>query len=46
MPYANNNGVKIHYEVEGERPPLVLAHALMSSQVTRPGRHRRRPEGF
>ena len=26
MPYANNNGVKIYYEVEGEGPPLVLAH--------------------
>ena len=31
MPYANNNGVKIYYEVEGEGPPLVLAHAIMSS---------------
>ena len=28
MPYANNNGVKIYYEVEGKGPPLVLAHAL------------------
>jgi pimeloyl-ACP methyl ester carboxylesterase len=26
MPYANNDGVKIHYEVEGEGPPLVLMH--------------------
>ena len=26
MPYANNNGVKIYYEVEGDGPPLVLAH--------------------
>lgn len=26
MPYANNNGVKIYYEVEGEGAPLVLAH--------------------
>ena len=26
MPYANNNGVKICYEVEGHGPPLVLAH--------------------
>jgi len=25
MPYANNNGVKIYYEVEGQGPPLVLA---------------------
>ncbi len=28
MPYANNNGVKIYYEVEGQGPPLVLGHAL------------------
>ena len=27
MPYANNNGVRIYYEVEGEGgPPVVLAH--------------------
>ena len=26
MPYANNNGVKIYYEVEGQGPPLVLLH--------------------
>lgn len=26
MPYANNDGVKIYYEVEGKGPPLVLAH--------------------
>jgi pimeloyl-ACP methyl ester carboxylesterase len=27
MPYANNHGVRIHYEVEGEGgPPLVMAH--------------------
>jgi pimeloyl-ACP methyl ester carboxylesterase len=31
MPYANNNGVKIYYEVEGEGPPLILAHPLTSS---------------
>jgi hypothetical protein len=28
LPYANNNGVKIYYEVEGEGPPLVLGHGL------------------
>jgi pimeloyl-ACP methyl ester carboxylesterase len=28
MPYANNNGVKIYYEVEGKGPPLVLAHGV------------------
>jgi pimeloyl-ACP methyl ester carboxylesterase len=31
MPYVNNNGVKIYYEVEGEGLPLVLAYALMGS---------------
>lgn len=28
MPFAVNNGVKIHYEVEGEGSPLVLIHGL------------------
>ena len=26
MPYAINQGTRIHYEVEGEGPPLVLQH--------------------
>lgn len=26
MPYVNNYGVKTYYELEGEGPPLVLAH--------------------
>jgi pimeloyl-ACP methyl ester carboxylesterase len=26
MPYANNDGVKIHYQLEGEGPPVVLHH--------------------
>jgi pimeloyl-ACP methyl ester carboxylesterase len=26
MPYADNQGVHIHYETEGEGPPLVLQH--------------------
>ena len=26
MPFANNEGICIHYEVEGEGPPLVLLH--------------------
>lgn len=26
MPYANNQGVRIHYEVEGDGPPLMLLH--------------------
>lgn len=26
MPYANNEGIRIHYQIEGEGPPLVLQH--------------------
>jgi pimeloyl-ACP methyl ester carboxylesterase len=28
MPYANNAGVRIHYEIEGDGPPLVLQHGF------------------
>ena len=28
MPYANNAGVRIHYEVDGTGPALVLHHAF------------------
>jgi pimeloyl-ACP methyl ester carboxylesterase len=28
MPYAENQGVRIYYEVEGQGPPLVLAHGM------------------
>lgn len=31
MPYVNNNGVRIHYHVEGEGPLLVLQHGFTSS---------------
>ena len=31
MPYAKNSDVNIYYEVIGEGPPLVLAHALTGS---------------
>jgi len=30
MPYANNNGVRIHYKVEGTGPPLVLIHGFLA----------------
>ena len=31
MSYADNDGVRIHYHVEGEGPPLLLHHGLTSS---------------
>lgn len=31
MPFANNQGVRIHYEVEGKGRPLVLLHGLGGS---------------
>lgn len=31
MPYVDNNGVRIHYQVEGDDPPLVLQHGFTSS---------------
>ncbi|MXY46422.1 MAG: alpha/beta fold hydrolase [Chloroflexi bacterium] len=31
MPYVDNNGVRIHYHIEGEGTPLVLQHGLTSS---------------
>ena len=31
MPYADNSGVRIHYKVEGDGPPLVLQHGLTSN---------------
>lgn len=31
MPYVENNGIKIHYVVIGEGPPLVMLHASMGS---------------
>ncbi len=34
MPYAENNGVRIHYQVEWEDPPLVLQHGFRSSLKT------------
>ena len=34
MPYANNQGVRIYYEVEGEGPPLVLMYGINESVDT------------
>ena len=31
MSYANNGGVRIHFEVEGEGPALVLQHGFTES---------------
>src|SRR5215467_5215076 len=31
MPHVNNQGVRIHYQVEGEGPPLVLQHGGLNS---------------
>jgi hypothetical protein len=28
MPYADHQGVRIHYQIEGDEPPLVLQHGL------------------
>ncbi len=34
MPYANNKGVKIHYEIDGQGAPLILAHGFSSNLDT------------
>ena len=31
MPYATNMGVKIHYQVEGTGPPLIMLHGLLGN---------------
>ena len=31
MPYVDNSGVKIHYHVEGDGPPLVIQHGVTNS---------------
>jgi pimeloyl-ACP methyl ester carboxylesterase len=31
LPHAKNNGLSIHYEVEGEGPPLILQHGSFGS---------------
>ena len=34
MPYVDSQGVRIHYEVEGVGPPLVLQHGFSDSLQT------------
>ena len=34
MPYVDNSGVKIHFHVEGDGPPLVMQHGLTNSLQT------------
>jgi hypothetical protein len=34
MPYFTNDGVKIYYELEGEGPPVIMIHALLSRCVS------------
>ena len=31
MPFFNNDGIKIYYEVEGEGPPVILIHGFAAS---------------
>jgi pimeloyl-ACP methyl ester carboxylesterase len=31
MPYVNSQGVRIHYQLAGEGPPLVLQHGFTDS---------------
>ena len=31
MPFANNNGIRIHYEIEGTGVPLILQHGFTDS---------------
>jgi pimeloyl-ACP methyl ester carboxylesterase len=34
MPFANNHGVNIHYEVEGHGPPLALVHGFSGNHTS------------
>lgn len=34
MPFANNKGVKIHYEVEGKGPPIIFLHGTIGTLDT------------
>ena len=34
MPYANNHGVHIHYQVDGQGPPLVMQHGMTQTLMS------------
>jgi pimeloyl-ACP methyl ester carboxylesterase len=34
MPVADNDGVRIHYQIEGDGPPLVILHGFSDSMET------------
>ncbi len=34
MPYADHDGVRIHYKIEGDGPPVVLQHGFTQSAMT------------
>jgi hypothetical protein len=34
VPYADNQGISIHYRVEGEGPPFILQHGFTQSTTT------------
>jgi pimeloyl-ACP methyl ester carboxylesterase len=34
MPYTTHQGVRIHYQVEGDGPPLVIQHGFTDSMTT------------
>ncbi len=36
MPKAQVNGFQMNYRVEGEGPPLMMAHGLLASIATMP----------
>ncbi len=36
MPYANNQGIRIHYQVQGDGFPLVLHHGITQSWIVLP----------
>ena len=31
MPYFDNDGIKLYYEIEGKGPPVVMIHGFLSN---------------